>query len=342
MTDKNYKFISRTLITIACVLILGGCFAPFLFTRSGREQWDFTNTGQIGDTIGGTMGPFIAIAGVITTFIAFLMQVQANDIQRGQMKKSFHLNNLQDRLEERDAMQLLSIDIKAVLHDIDVRTKEILEFCDKLDSNPFSEIACKRPSDMVLGRYQSINRNKLFNAFQHIVGKDSETVFIDVYNSLDYYFGGVNSLFNDVYFPYTKDIMSKKEQLPEKYLSLIDAIRGIETFKGHLESLKESFLNKKLVANNILQLKELADVLNDQEYKPLFDCVPSQYDDIIGMVKPIGTYGELLSYEMRKGADSFTSNLCKGRLTTILTEIESALSIHSIENIQKDFDEKIS
>lgn len=59
---------------------IGRLLSPWLFTLPGTP--DFTNTGEIGDTIGGTMSPFVGIAGVIMTFVAFMMQVRANEIQR--------------------------------------------------------------------------------------------------------------------------------------------------------------------------------------------------------------------------------------------------------------------
>lgn len=43
---------------------------------------DFSETGQIGDTIGGTMGPFIAIIAALLTFVAFWVQYEANIKQR--------------------------------------------------------------------------------------------------------------------------------------------------------------------------------------------------------------------------------------------------------------------
>ena len=76
----NYTRYSWPLAIAALVTILAGCFAPLVFTLP--SSIDFTNTGQIGDTIGGTMSPFVGIAGVIMTFVAFMMQVRANEIQR--------------------------------------------------------------------------------------------------------------------------------------------------------------------------------------------------------------------------------------------------------------------
>ena len=79
MSSQNYTRNSWPL-AIAALIILVGCLAPWLFTLPGTP--DFTNTVQIGDTIGGTMSPFVGIAGVIMTFVAFMMQVRANEIQR--------------------------------------------------------------------------------------------------------------------------------------------------------------------------------------------------------------------------------------------------------------------
>jgi len=48
----------------------------------------YCDTGQIGDTLGGIMGPPIAILGVILTFLAFYIQYQANAEQREQFRQS--------------------------------------------------------------------------------------------------------------------------------------------------------------------------------------------------------------------------------------------------------------
>ncbi len=82
MKDKK-NFLQRVPIWlwgfIAIVVILL-CFLPYFFTRPGKI--DFTETGQIGDTIGGTMGPFVAIIAAFLTFIAFWVQYEANIKQR--------------------------------------------------------------------------------------------------------------------------------------------------------------------------------------------------------------------------------------------------------------------
>lgn len=53
---------------------------PWLLTSF--SMLDFSETGQIGDTLGGIMGPFIAMAAAGLTFVAFWVQYKANIQQR--------------------------------------------------------------------------------------------------------------------------------------------------------------------------------------------------------------------------------------------------------------------
>jgi len=68
------------LIFVVPIVVI--CFLPYLLTSRSWFGLDFRTTGQIGDTIGGIMGPFIAIAAAILTFIAFWVQYKANEQQR--------------------------------------------------------------------------------------------------------------------------------------------------------------------------------------------------------------------------------------------------------------------
>lgn len=62
------------------------CFFPAWFTSS-FSKYNFTTTGQIGDTIGGIMGPFVAIAAAALTFLAFWVQYKANEQQKEDIKE---------------------------------------------------------------------------------------------------------------------------------------------------------------------------------------------------------------------------------------------------------------
>lgn len=64
----------KTLLLIGIPLCL---LAPFIFTLP-LGFVDFTNTGPIGDTIGGITAPFINILGAILVFLALKAQIEAN------------------------------------------------------------------------------------------------------------------------------------------------------------------------------------------------------------------------------------------------------------------------
>jgi hypothetical protein len=64
---------------IGIILIFLSLFA---FTRPAIwSVWNFSQTGQIGDTIGGITAPIINIIGAILVYISFREQVRANKIQ---------------------------------------------------------------------------------------------------------------------------------------------------------------------------------------------------------------------------------------------------------------------
>lgn len=59
---------------------------PFLLTgQSFYERFDFTQTGQIGDTIGGITAPFVNLIGAFLVFYALQAQVKANELIQDQI-----------------------------------------------------------------------------------------------------------------------------------------------------------------------------------------------------------------------------------------------------------------
>lgn len=83
MTNNTFtkKFWGGFLLFTIVIGII--CFFPKWFTQAG--SLDFSDTGQIGGTIGGIMGPFVAIAAAALTFLAFWVQYKANEQLRADM-----------------------------------------------------------------------------------------------------------------------------------------------------------------------------------------------------------------------------------------------------------------
>jgi hypothetical protein len=76
--DKSF-WLSVSIFLLLVIIII---FLPALITSNYWLDIDFTHTGEIGDTIGGIISPFVAIAAAVLTFIAFWVQFKANQQQR--------------------------------------------------------------------------------------------------------------------------------------------------------------------------------------------------------------------------------------------------------------------
>ena len=75
--DNFYNFLHRNSNLIFIVLILIAFISPFIFTRKGFI--DFSETGQIGDTIGGLTAPFINLLSAVLIYLTFKEQINANN-----------------------------------------------------------------------------------------------------------------------------------------------------------------------------------------------------------------------------------------------------------------------
>lgn len=77
--DSTFRWIS---FLFGGIIILFLCF-PYWLTQFSWHDWGFSEKpGEIGDAIGGTLGPFVAIAAAILTFLAFWVQYKANEQQK--------------------------------------------------------------------------------------------------------------------------------------------------------------------------------------------------------------------------------------------------------------------
>lgn len=88
MNGKDKTFDGRFwLIFTAFIFIVAFIlWLPYLITSRSWFGLDFKGTGEVGDTIGGIMGPFIAIGAAILTFLAFWVQYKANEQQKKDLK----------------------------------------------------------------------------------------------------------------------------------------------------------------------------------------------------------------------------------------------------------------
>jgi uncharacterized membrane protein len=83
-TDKSIDSVKWYLyIGIALVI-----FSPIILTRMAPiEAFNFSSTGQIGDTIGGITAPIVNLIGAVLVFYALKAQIKANKIVQDQLDK---------------------------------------------------------------------------------------------------------------------------------------------------------------------------------------------------------------------------------------------------------------
>lgn len=92
------------------------CLLPSILTEKGEP--DFSDKGQIGDTIGGIMGPFVAIIAAWLTFIAFWVQFKANNQQRHDIaierfeSKLFEMMHIQQEITTGLLIEQIGSDVK--------------------------------------------------------------------------------------------------------------------------------------------------------------------------------------------------------------------------------------
>jgi hypothetical protein len=301
---------------------------------------DFTETGQIGDTIGGTMSPIVAIAGVFMTFIAFLMQINANRIQSEQLRKTFNLRLLENRIESRNALQLMSVDINVMIKEIGITCESIDTFCAYTEDNPTGDIPFYFTPKQSRSRYTSINRNLVYNAFSFMMSNDFLDDFRTTYSLMDLYSEGIDSLYSAIYKPYTDDIMKIKNKIPIAFEELCNAMNA-RVSDPDLLRLFNVNMHERLIKDGILNVHELHKTLNDGRYSSLYDTNFNQYQRILGLTNSLITQNKMMVAAMRDAKVRLQKQETYERLVQLGIRIDTALSEHTIESIQKEFDKQI-
>lgn len=99
--NQESKGRNALIIGVFCILV-----SPWLFTSFSFI--DFTNTGEIGDTIGGISAPITSFLGAYLVYLALLAQVKANNAVYKQFEKQ-ELKEREDRLYNSIQRELQSL-----------------------------------------------------------------------------------------------------------------------------------------------------------------------------------------------------------------------------------------
>ena len=115
ITNKPSDIIlwSKWVLSIGIILCI---ISPFIFINSAiSDKFNFTETGSIGDTIGGITSPFVSIMGSLLVFFALKAQIDANKL-------------IQKQFDEQKADELTRKKLLYMTEQINVIRKDINDF----------------------------------------------------------------------------------------------------------------------------------------------------------------------------------------------------------------------
>lgn len=333
---KNYIIFS--LLISSLLLIIFGCLAPIIFTQCGSIV-DFTLTGEIGDTIGGTMGPIVALAGVFMTFLAFFMQVEANEIQRDQLRKSFEMRNWEDKIESINALQLMSVDINYMIDNIDDICNGIDDFCSATEYNPTGEVSLDFIPTKALFRYTSIDRNLVYNAFVNFIETNN---FLDdftrLYRNMDLCSESLDNFYTKVYKPYTDDIMKIEHKVYEGYqdfLKEFNLLNYVTLNSQKLFNMYSREVKDCLNANGSLDIYKLYKTLGNERFSTLIENNTDKYHKLNSLINDLITQNKYMIKDMHEVKDNLQNTY--EDLKVLKEKIDNALSKNTKKSIRNYF-----
>ena len=298
-SDSDWTKLSVLCIIIAGILLLFSSIAPILFTNSS-SRWDFSDTGQIGDTIGGIMNPFIAIGGVIMTFLAFYMQIRANKLQREQFQKTLNKNNIDEKIDCFYKLNLLKLDIEHIEKDIESRVSSIKEFIQKEEENPFRMNLLKRALLKHYDRTMSVDRLSIYKGFKIFLSHDEDWIrkFSNLYNILDYLPEAFKKIYDIVDY-HTRDISEDKLIIRNELIKFEEeCVRVINRNTLEKNNIQSNKFLVSVLQTYRKQIKSTAEANMETDFLNIINILETFNKNVKKYYEEIGYYAELenLSY----------------------------------------------
>ncbi|MCJ8154075.1 putative phage abortive infection protein [Chryseobacterium sp. SSA4.19] len=289
LKKKYNNILISIFIILGVVAVVFGVFAPSFLTKIENTRTLQPNI--VGDTYGGTMGPFIAIGGVIFTFLAFYMQKVANDDIKEQFKIQqfesqfyemlrLHKENVneievtQKKYKNRHSGEFIFVTSKGrdVFYSMSKEIQLLLSFFgnkfEGVEFNPglVDGEVIKRPSN-----YEEI-----------------DSYFIEIYNIL---FWGYKSGYT---YKLPAYVLQKVRYIADKYYCDINvhieldifALQGYHSYLGHY--YRHLFQTVKFVAN---QPESFLDYGRKMSYLKVLRAQLSNYEQIMLFYNWLSSYG---------------------------------------------------
>ena len=301
--SKNY--IITPLIVISVVLIIVSFLSPYYFTNKdiGEKLVFDATTGWTGDTLGGIMNPFIALAGAVLTFIAFYIQKIANDDIKNQFKIQQFESQFYEMLHlHRENLNEMNIEGYVYEYNNNDKSKKA-----KQNTKKEKITSGKKVFVTMLKEFEAIHLiatkvfmfrfNLLTQAQQDIVKSSFKQFVFD--HSYFVFFNGINF--------YKKNIDRYKQNDASGFLGLVlnDFVRELESKrKSHEElGIKEhhQYYTTGSVLTNNFKTRSLRLSFNYKPFSGHQSILAHYYRHLFQTVKFVAKQKEnLISYESKR------------------------------------------
>ncbi len=299
---KNWDGITRTILVISILILIFSFFSPKIFTSPSTEfANDFTGTGEIGDTIGGLVSPFIALTGVLLTFLAFYMQIKANQIQIKQFNKSLQKEKerriFNEKIDCFNKISLLKVDLESITKDISQKSRSLKVYFEKEKQFPYEGNVLFRTPSKIYTRILEIDRLSIYKGFSLFLNHREKWIndFSNLYSILEF----LPEFFSSIYEKYeyhSKDQFEKKMEVRNGLIKLMDELANfINIYLA--ENSRETYLSfppSKLANNTILKYynviqesyDENGNVVKETDFAKLDDEVLKYFIEEVIKLRP--------------------------------------------------------
>src|SRR5690606_27172245 len=336
---KEMDAVSRYLLCVGFVLIIFSFFAPYLIVQyltlqAGDENANpnsiYDISGPFGDTIGGVMNPFIAMAGVIITGLAFYMQykankavLEANEVLRDQFleqKKQYRLDKFESQFYEMLRLH------KENVNEMQINGYEYVFYDDEFKNDIQAHARKRRERRVTSARkvfvtmvteitaiYLVVKRVFILS-YTHMIKENDEIIFMTDIDRKKYFrlayeifFEGYNS-----YLEYITKLYAKFDDfILDKLKIELKSLRS-KHMKGELSTDNHDSKRKKnyVYGDNSLLIKHLQGKLPTVDLKLYFNYKPFSghqsrlgryYRHMFNLVKHVVHQSpNLLSYEEKR------------------------------------------
>ncbi|GAA4907553.1 hypothetical protein GCM10023313_08000 [Mucilaginibacter defluvii] len=279
-----------------------------------NEDFDFTNTGQIGDTIGGLMNPFIALSGVIVTGLAFYIQYRANKQQRELFveEQAANTKQLQDQINHQNSEIKVQQFESQFYEMLSLHRDNATEM--RINGYDFKEIRNKE--EVYLDRFEKVTEGRkvfvtmktelecLFGIWLNLFPKLGKEGFKKCYLL---FFSGLDEFKKK--FPEDAEFIAKVTKARERheepdidnikfnsvrkeYLPKAQLYFNYKPFSGHASRLGHYFRHLFLTVKSVVKSKEIKSYKERMRYLKLLRAQLSNHEQILLFYNWLGDYGE--------------------------------------------------